>query len=149
VVWLELSTESLADYATVKKRLISKMTPTEFITLQEFHSYKLCPAEAIALYLHDLKQLLKQAIPGLAAKPLLLHHFLVGLTGPISRQLRAIGVADNLDVVVEQATLLMAVDEQEKTAVAVSTWATEFDELKTQITAYRTGGCTHNTTEAQ
>jgi len=36
-----------------------------------------------------------------AAKPLLLHQFLAGLPGPISRQLHAVGAADNLDVVVE------------------------------------------------
>jgi len=135
-VWLELSVEGTADYATAKKSLINKMAPTEFISLEEFHSRKLRPAEAIALYLHDLKRLLKQAMPGLAAeaaKPLLLHQFLAGLPGPISRQLRAVGVADNLDVVVERAKLLMAVDEQEKTTAAVSTRATEFDELKTQM----------------
>ena len=54
-VWLELSRESMADYATAKKSLISKMAPTEFVSLEEFHSRKLRPGEAIALYLHDLK----------------------------------------------------------------------------------------------
>jgi len=103
-VWLELSTESTADYATAKKSLISKMAPTEFVSFEEFHSRKLCPGEAIALYLHNLKRLLKQAMPGLAAeaaKPLLLHQFLAGLPGPISRQLHVIGVGDDLNAVVE------------------------------------------------
>ena len=87
---MELSTESTADYATAKKSLISKMAPTEFVSLEEFHSLKLRPGEAITLYLHDLKRLLKQAMPELAAaaaKPLFLHQFLAGLPGPISRQL--------------------------------------------------------------
>jgi len=53
-VWLE-STKSMGDYATAKKSLISKMAPTKFVSLEEFHSHKLCPAEVIALYLHDLK----------------------------------------------------------------------------------------------
>ena len=135
-VWLELSTESTADYATAKKSLISKMAPTEFVSLEEFHSRKLRPGEAIALYLHDLKRLLKQAMPELAAaaaKPLLLHQFLAGLPGPISRQLRAVGVADDLDAVVERAKLLMAVNEQEISTAAVSTRATEFDELRSQM----------------
>ena len=38
VVWLELSTENKADYATTKTSMISKMMPTEFISLEEFHS---------------------------------------------------------------------------------------------------------------
>jgi len=65
---VKLSTEGKADYTTVKKSLISKMAPTEFISLEEFHSYKLCPAEAIALHFHDLNQLLKQVMPELAAE---------------------------------------------------------------------------------
>jgi len=67
------------------------------------------------------------------AKPLLLHQFLAGLPGSISRQLRATGVGDDLNVVVERAKLLMAVNEQERTTAAVSTHTTEFDELKTQM----------------
>ena len=63
-----------------------------------------------------------------AAKPLLIHQFLAGLPGHISSlQLHAISVADNLNVVVEQAKLLMAVDKQETTTAAVSIQATGFD----------------------
>ena len=68
------------------------MAPTEFVSLEEFHSRKMRPGEAIALYLHDLKRLLRQAMPELAenaSKPLLLHQFLSGLPGPVSRQLCA------------------------------------------------------------
>jgi len=54
-VWLELSTEGTADHATAKKSLISKMAPTKFISLEEFHSRKLRHAEGITLYLHDLE----------------------------------------------------------------------------------------------
>jgi len=63
-VWLELSAESTADYTTAKKSLISKMAPTEFISLEEFYSRKLRPGEAIALYLHNLKRLLKASNAG-------------------------------------------------------------------------------------
>jgi len=87
-VWLELSTESMADYTTAKKSLISKMVPEEFVSLEEIHSRKLRPGKAIALYPQDPKQLSKQAIPVLAAKvakPLSLHQFPSGLHGPISR----------------------------------------------------------------
>ena len=52
-------------------------------------------------------------MPGLAAvsKPLLLHQFLAGLPGPIFKQLRTVGVTDD---VVERAKILMAVTEHEK-----------------------------------
>ena len=56
-----------------------------------------------------------------AAKLLLLHQFLAGLPGPISRQLRAVCVADDLDAVFERAKFLMAVNEQEIPTAAVST----------------------------
>ena len=78
-IWLELSTEQKADYAVAKEHLITKMAPTEFVSLEEFHSRKMRPGEAIALYLYELKRLLQQAIPELEAntsKCLLLHQFL-------------------------------------------------------------------------
>ena len=69
------------------------------------------PAEAITLYLHDLKRLLQQAMPELAenaSNPLLLHQFLSGLPGSISRQLRALGDTKNLGTVVQRAKVLMS-----------------------------------------
>lgn len=91
-VWLELSTEQRTDYAVAKEHLITKMAPTEFVSLEEFHSRKMQPGEAIVLYLYDLKRLLQQAMPELKAnahKSLLLHQFLSGLPPSISRQLYA------------------------------------------------------------
>ena len=43
------------------------MVLNEFISLEEFHSHTMRPGEAIALYIHDLKRLLRQAMPGLTA----------------------------------------------------------------------------------
>ena len=40
-IWLELSTEQKADYAGAKEHLITKMAPTEFVSLEEFHSRKM------------------------------------------------------------------------------------------------------------
>ena len=54
-IWLELSEEQKADYKVAKEQLIKKMVPTEFVSLEEFHSCKMRPGEAIALYLYDLK----------------------------------------------------------------------------------------------
>ena len=112
-IWLELSTEQKADYAGAKEHLITKMAPTEFVSLEEFHSHKMRPGEAIALYLYDLKQAMHELEVN-ASKPLLLHQFLSGLPTPISRQLRATGDTKELDAVVQRAKVLMAVSEQEQ-----------------------------------
>ena len=103
-IWLELSTEQKADYVVAKEQLIAKMAPTEFVSLEEFQSWKLRPGEVITLYLYDLKRLLRQAMPEMevdASKPLLLHQFLSGLPTPISRQLCVTGDTKDLDAVVQ------------------------------------------------
>ena len=85
--WLEFSDEQQADYKVAKEQLITKMAPNEFVSLEEFHSRTMHPGEAITLYLHDLKRLLQQTMPGLVeneSNPLLLHQFLSGLPGSIS-----------------------------------------------------------------
>jgi len=64
-VWLELLEEQWADCTIVKEQLITKMGPIEFVSLEEFHSHKMRPGEAITLYLYDLKCLLQQAMTGL------------------------------------------------------------------------------------
>ena len=138
-IWLELSTEQKADYAVAKEHLITKMAPTEFVSLEEFHSRKMRPGEAIAPYLYDLKRLLQQAMPELeanASKSLLLHQFLSGLPASISRQLRATGDTKELDAVVQRAKVLMAVSEQEQAAAMTVAPQSpcEVDDLKTQIT---------------
>ena len=137
-IWLELSTEQKADYAVAKEQLIAKMAPTEFVCLEEFHSRKLRPGEAITLYLYDLTGLLRQAMPEMkanASKPLLLHQFLSGLPTPISRQLRATGDTKELDAVVQRVKVLMTVNEQEQAAMhTVHKSSRKVDDLKMQIT---------------
>ena len=67
------------------------------------------------MYLHELKMLLDQVMPGLAAEAkqqLLLHQFLAGLLASVSQQLHATGDTKVLDQVVECAKLLMVVQEQ-------------------------------------
>ena len=108
------------------------MAPTEFVSLEEFHSRKMRPGEAIALYLHDLKQFSQQAMPEIAenaSKLLLLHQFLSGLPGPVSQQLRATGDTKELEAVVQRAKVLMAVSDQQQTA-AMTTTPSEVDQLK-------------------
>ena len=67
-VWLELSKEEQQDVARAKEKMIQKMVPTEFISLEKFQKQKILPGKVISLYLHKLKMPLDQAMPGLAAE---------------------------------------------------------------------------------
>ena len=111
------------------------MAPNEFVSLEEFHPRTMWPGEAIALYLHDLKRLLRQAMPGLteeASDPLLLHQFLSGLPGPISRQLCAPSDIKDLKAVVQRAKVLTVMKHEQVAALtATSTTPSEVDQLKT------------------
>ena len=117
-VWLELTDAEQGDYETAKRKLIAKLKPAEFVSLDEFHSRKLRPEEPLSLFVHELKQLLEQAMPGIdpaTSKQLLLHQFIAGLPTEVSRQIRASGDTKELDSVVDRARLLMAMDWQERT----------------------------------
>ena len=75
-VWLELSEEQQADYKTAKKAICEAMMPMEFVSLDEFHRRKLRPGEAVSVFVHVLKRLLEQAMPGLdkpVGEKLILH----------------------------------------------------------------------------
>ena len=77
------------------------------------------PGEALPVFLHDIKQLLEQAMPGLDAKAkeqLLLHQFVAGLPPAISKQLRAAGNTTDLRSTVERAKLLNALENEQQTA---------------------------------
>ena len=132
-VWLELTTEQQGSYQTAKSKIIERMEPVRFVSFDDFQARKLRPNEALSVFLHDLKQLLKQAIPKADAgtrNQLLLHQFINGLPGHISKQLRATGEVNDLDRVMEQAKLLIMIDEPQR-AAAIQT--TEIKELKEQI----------------
>ena len=76
----------------VKARLIKKLSPLEFVTLEQFQKRTIFPSESVGMYLYELKQLLRQAMPELsedASQQLLIHQFLNGLPALVSRQLRA------------------------------------------------------------
>lgn len=123
-VWIELTEEEQSDYNTVKEKLISKLKPAQFVSLDEFHRRKQRPDETPALYLHELKKLLRQAMPDMDAatrQQLLKHQFLAGLPMAIGRQLRASGETDGeLNKLVDRARLLMTLDEQVSTAAVGS-----------------------------
>ena len=87
------------------------MVSTSFTTLEQFHQRKFVPGEALSLFLHELKQLLDQAMPMLEARAreqLLLHQFLSALPNAVSRQFCATGDAKELTSTHEPAKLLMS-----------------------------------------
>ena len=49
-----------------KKKIIDAIQPVSFISLDDFHKRVLHPEEQLSLYVHELKQLLTQAMPGIA-----------------------------------------------------------------------------------
>lgn len=139
-VWLELTEDEQTDYAVTKRKIIDAIMPVRFVSLEDFHKRALLPGESLSVYVHQLKQLLNQAMPDLASsakEQLLLHQFLVGLPGDISKQLRATGVTNTLSETVERAKLIMVVDSHSQ-AAAVSTKPTstsDIQQLQQQLTA--------------
>ena len=72
----------ISAYANTRKELMAAMKSTSFTTLERFRQRKMVPGEALLVFLHDLKQLLEQAMPGLDSadkEQLLLHQFVAGL----------------------------------------------------------------------
>ena len=118
-IWLELSEEQRANYETAKAKIIKAMAPVRFVSLDNFRARKLKPNEELPVFFHELRQLLKQAMPEASEdtwKQLLLHQFVSGLPANISKQLRATGEVNDVDVVMERAKLLMTMEEPQKTA---------------------------------
>ena len=133
--WMELTEEEKRDFGVVKEKLIRKLAPLEFVSLEQFQKRAIFPGESIGMYLYELKRLLRQAMPELvedASQQLLIHQFLAGLPAPVSRQLRAVGNTTNLEQIVERAKVLMVVDSSEKVA-AVQSENSEVSSLKAQI----------------
>jgi len=119
-----------------KGKLIKKMAPLEFVSLEEFQKRSIFPSESVGMYLYELKRLLQQAMPELTAyarKPLLIHQFLAGLPASLSRQLQAGGNTQDLDELVQRAKILIVVDSGERQTAAVYSGTIEVSELKSQI----------------
>ena len=109
------------------------MVPVRFVSLNDFRARKSQPNEALSVFFHELRQLLKQAMPQASEdiqKQLLLHQFVSRLPANISKQLRATGEVSNVDAVMERAKLLMTMEESQKAAAIKST---EVQEFKKQI----------------
>ena len=120
------------DFGVVKEKLIRKLAPLKFVSLEQFQKRAIFPGKSIGMYLYELKRLLQQTMSELvedAIQQLLIHQFLAGLPAPVSRQLRAVGNTTNLEQIVERAKVLMVVDSSEKIAAVQS----ENSGLKAQI----------------
>jgi len=139
-IWLELSEDTQKDYKEAKKKIVEKMAPQAFVSLDDFHKRRLHPGEPISVYVHELKKLLDQAMPGLdtgARDQLLLHQFLAGIPRDISKPIRAASDVKSLDQAMERARLLMAVDSEGPAPVAAvsdtTAYSTQLQELQGQI----------------
>ena len=94
--------------------------PIQFVLLANFHKQMLLPGELLSMYVHQLKQLLNQAmpdIPAAAKEQLLFYQFLSRLPQEVSKQFRATGTATTLTDAVEQAKLLMTIEHREVAAI--------------------------------
>ena len=54
-IWLEATEEEQTEFRKMKEKIITKMAPIAFSSLQEFHSRKMLPGEAVSPYLFELK----------------------------------------------------------------------------------------------
>ena len=60
---LELSEKQQGSYETAKARIIKAMAPIHFDSLDDFRACKLQQYEVLPLFYHELRQLVKQAMP--------------------------------------------------------------------------------------
>ena len=136
-VWLELTPAEQKEYKAAKEKIIGRMGPVSFVSLDDFHGRRLRPGESLSVLVHDLKRLLEQAMPevqGAMRDRLLRHQFLAGLPAQVSKQLRAAGEIDDLDKMVERAKLLLTLDHEERVAtVGTTNRAPEIEALQQQL----------------
>lgn len=60
-------TEEQEDVKKANEAIVQRMTPAAFVSLDVFHCHMLQPGEALAVFMHNLKKLLGQAILNLEA----------------------------------------------------------------------------------
>ena len=117
VTWVELTSEQQSSYGQAKSKILERMGPVKFMSMDDFHRRRLLPGESLYVFSHELKKLIDQAMPTADAatrSQLLIHQFLTGLPTETSKQLRAIGEIDDLGQLIQRAKLLMTTDAKEK-----------------------------------
>ena len=109
------------------------------MSLGDFHIRWLRPGESLSVFLHELKQLLDQAMPEAEAATrtqLVLHQFITGLPVHFSKQLRASGEVSNLHKVLERTQLLLTIEKQKKSAaIEAKEELSKVEALREQISA--------------
>ena len=118
-MWLELNKDEQKSYKDAKAKIIERMSPVQFVSIDDFYRRKLLPGEPLSVFVHELKRLMDQAMPDADAatcKQLLTHQFLKGIPDEVSKQLRATGEIDDLERIIQRAKLLMTLEQSEKTA---------------------------------
>ena len=141
--WLELTAEQQASYTDAKARMLERLSPVQFVSMDDFHRRHLMPGESLPLFVHELKRLMEQAMPKTdvpTRQQLLIHQFLTGLPDAVSKQLRATGDIDDLDKLVQRAKLLMTIDAQgsgkpEEKSAAVQQPLSQMEALTEQVAA--------------
>ena len=102
--WLSLDEEDQKNYDEDKAKLIKILSPTEFLTLDQFHRRKLAPGELLSVFIHDLKKLIQHAMPTIPHEvrdQMLLHQLLAGLPTVVDKQLRATGETKDLNEIIQ------------------------------------------------
>ena len=86
-VYLDLSEDEKKDYKVARQKLIDRLGPMKFTSLDEFHARKLHPGESLSVFLHTLKRMLTQAMPESDAatrQQLLRHQFCPAFLLPLA-----------------------------------------------------------------
>ena len=84
-IWLELSNEQQGDYRVAKEEIEKALKLIDSVSLDDFHWRKCSPEKYCGFSCIDQATL---NMAKEAKEPLLLHQFLTGLPGPITRQPR-------------------------------------------------------------
>ena len=95
------------------------MSLVQYVSIDDFHRQKLLPGESLSVFAYELKHLMDHTMPDADAttrKQLLIHQFLTGILGKVSKQSRATGEIEDLERIIQQAKLLMTLKQTEKTA---------------------------------
>ena len=54
-VWIGLTNVEKNNYNVIKDKVIKKMVPLEFVSLEEFQKQLIFPGELVGMYLYELK----------------------------------------------------------------------------------------------
>ena len=141
ITWLELTSEQQSNYGLAKTKILERMGPVRFVSMDDFHHRRLLPGEPLSIFSYELKRLIDQAMPTADAgtrKQLLIHQFLTGLPTEISKRLRAAREIDDLEQLIQGAKLLITIDANEKpeeSSAAVQKPIDQVEALTEQVTA--------------